>query len=43
VLSLSPHMTNGHYDLLVRPKGKGARFPWNGTHYEPRRFLGGLQ
>ncbi|MBZ5796056.1 hypothetical protein K8353_38670 [Burkholderia contaminans] len=45
VLSFSPHMTNGHYDLLVRPKGKAgsgksARFTWNGKTYQPRRFTG---
>ncbi|KVA65762.1 hypothetical protein [Burkholderia cepacia] len=45
VLSFSPHMTNGHYDLLVRPKGKAgagksARFTWNGNTYQPRRFTG---
>ena len=48
VLSFSPHMTNGHYDLLVRPKGtatagKGARFTWSGLTYQPRQFLGGLR
>ncbi|OXI81880.1 hypothetical protein CFB50_26395 [Burkholderia sp. AU33423] len=45
VLSFSPHMTNGHYDLVVRPKGKAAsgkstRFTWNGKTYQPRRFTG---
>ncbi len=45
VLSFSPHMTNGHYDLVVRPKGKAAsgkstRFTWNGKTYQPRRFAG---
>jgi len=45
VLSFSPHMTNGHYDLLVRPKGKAAsgkpvRFTWNERTYQPRRFAG---
>ena len=45
VLSFSPHMTNGHYDLLVRPKGKAAsgkaaRFAWNERTYQPRRFTG---
>ncbi|WP_412528117.1 hypothetical protein [Burkholderia lata] len=45
VLSFSPHMTNGHYDLVVRPKGKAAsgksaRFAWNGKTYQPRRFAG---
>jgi hypothetical protein len=45
VLSFSPHMTNGHYDLLVRTKGKAAlgksaRFTWNERTYQPRRFIG---
>lgn len=45
VLSFSPHMTNGHYDLVVRPKGKSAsgksaRFTWNEKTYQPRRFAG---
>ncbi|NIE55441.1 hypothetical protein F3J15_02665 [Burkholderia sp. Ap-955] len=45
VLSFSPHMTNGHYDLVVRPKGKAAsgkaaRFAWNERTYQPRRFTG---
>ncbi|KFG98341.1 hypothetical protein GQ56_0104635 [Burkholderia paludis] len=45
VLSFSPRTTNGHYDLLVRPKGKAAsgksaRFTWNGNTYQPRRFDG---
>ncbi|WP_266172014.1 hypothetical protein [Dyella subtropica] len=46
-LSFSPHITNGHYDVLVRAKskaapGKTARFSWNGKSYQPRRFEGGL-
>ncbi|WP_159069098.1 hypothetical protein [Burkholderia metallica] len=45
VLSFSAHMTNGHYDLVVRQKGnaasgKAARFTWNGKTYQPRRFAG---
>ncbi|MBN3824627.1 hypothetical protein G3O00_13500 [Burkholderia sp. Ac-20384] len=45
VLSFSPRMTNGHYDLIVRPKGKvasgkSARFTWNEKTYQPRRFTG---
>lgn len=45
VLSFSPRMTNAHYDLVVRPKGKAAsgksaRFTWNGKTYQPRRFAG---
>ncbi|WP_175853489.1 hypothetical protein [Burkholderia anthina] len=44
-VSFSPHKTNGHYDLLVRPKGKtasgkSARFTWNDRTYQPRRFTG---
>ncbi|WP_423394374.1 hypothetical protein [Burkholderia sp. LMG 21824] len=44
-LSFSPHMTHGHYDLVVRPKGKAAsgksaRFTWNEKTYQPRRFAG---
>ncbi|HDR9481373.1 TPA: hypothetical protein QDC20_003712 [Burkholderia aenigmatica] len=45
VLSFSSRITNGHYDLLVRPKGKAAsgksaRFTWNERTYLPRRFAG---
>ncbi|WP_175719538.1 hypothetical protein [Burkholderia anthina] len=44
-VSFSPRKTNGHYDLLVRPKGnaalgKPARFTWRDGTYQPRRFTG---
>lgn len=44
-VSFSPRKTNGHYDLLVRPKGnaalgKSARFTWRDGTYQPRRFTG---